>query len=692
MFLTKEQFAKVLELTPEVGHKHFSYFDQTRRGRVSATEIWGALALCCSDREEPKAKHLKSELALTKDLLDLYNFILFLKADDAIRRYLASLERAASADAEDLYKQQADLMLELAQIDSRLNEIDWKRAREAEDARAYEAERGGDVKRMVVLPMRGLYDDARAHDEGTAMVKKSDTAGYSRKSARSDQKALASYARRQSGAQFQAAARNRQAAQRENERMQKEKEDLLALRKTKKDAPRREGDDGVRDDDAVMLNAQLERRARRKKALAGRGGGRGGDSGDVFRRCAKKHVGSSSEDAATSADAERSLMAHKWASFPQGADQGSTRERNSQLQRLISRPFSTRADGLVRLDVDMFEDVFEALGNVLIRDDEAEAALAALPRNAVRAYALDDVVGWWRAREAAKIKPRGVPSALAAWDRIRSLRTVADGWKAKLLGLRRRLGDRSRAIEERAARHHLRDSRVVDDESSLASSQLGLDRGRGDVRVGEQDFDEEASELSDGSDAKDLASVDSSVVKRLAGHRAGDGLVGAAVAGGAAPPAPPDGANADLDHGSEDPTPPCVGNLTLTVGRLPAARGTLKVDALKTPPPALGIREDEDLDDLSDHVEKAQKDTCRLDVTASELISLDYRRALLDVMRGVSPGEDGGGGDDERPATAASARPSTAASARPSTSGSARPSTRKRRRRRRRRAAPASRR
>jgi len=412
----------VLELTPEVGHKHFSYFDQTRRGRVSATEIWGALALCCSDREEPKvsfiyglmdldrdgalnrveltlllhavgkgvarmkqiaappmdvvegvvrgafaqAKHLKSELALTKDLLDLYNFILFLKADDAIRRYLASLERAASADAEDLYKQQADLMLELAQIDSRLNEIDWKRAREAEDARAYEAERGGDVKRMVVLPMRGLYDDAssdeeaevvhgdgesraaaaarkRAHDEGTAMVKKSDTAGYSRKSARSDQKALASYyARRQSGAQFQAAARNRQAAQRENERMQREKEDLLALRKTKKDAPRREGDDGVRDDDAVMLNAQLERRARRKKALAGRGGGRGGDSGDVFRRCAKKHVGSSSEDAATSADAERSLMAHKWASFPQGADRGRTRERHSQLQRLRSRPFSTR--------------------------------------------------------------------------------------------------------------------------------------------------------------------------------------------------------------------------------------------------------------------------------------------------------------------------------------------------------------
>ena len=67
MFLTKEQFAKVLELTPEVGHKHFSYFDQTRRGRVSATEIWGALALCCSDREEPKVSFIYGLMDLDRD-------------------------------------------------------------------------------------------------------------------------------------------------------------------------------------------------------------------------------------------------------------------------------------------------------------------------------------------------------------------------------------------------------------------------------------------------------------------------------------------------------------------------------------------------------------------------------------------------------------------------------------------------
>lgn len=143
MFLTKEQFTEVLDLSPEVGHKHFAYFDQTRRGRVSAMEIWGAMALCCSDREEPKvgfiytlmdldkdgavnrveltlllhavgkgvarmkqiaapgmdivedvveaafaqAIEAGNELACKKDLLDLYNFVLFLKADDAIRRY-----------------------------------------------------------------------------------------------------------------------------------------------------------------------------------------------------------------------------------------------------------------------------------------------------------------------------------------------------------------------------------------------------------------------------------------------------------------------------------------------------------------------------------------------------------------------------------------------------------------------------
>ena len=81
-------------------------------------------------------------------------------------------------------------------------------------------------------------------------------------------------------------------------------------------------------------------------------------------------------------------MAHKWRSFPQGVD------------------------ALVRLDVDLFEDVFDSLA-VMIRDDEASEALEALPKNAVGGYALDDVVRWWRALQAKKAAA-GSPARRAA--------------------------------------------------------------------------------------------------------------------------------------------------------------------------------------------------------------------------------------------------------------------------------------
>ena len=97
-----------------------------------------------------------------------------------------------------------------------------------------------------------------------------------------------------------------------------------------------------------------------------------GDGGDVFRRLMRKQKKKDDDP-----DRERAMMAHKWRSFPQGVD------------------------ALVRLDVDLFEDVFDSLA-VMIRDDEASEALEALPKNAVGGYALDDVVRWWRARQAKK--------------------------------------------------------------------------------------------------------------------------------------------------------------------------------------------------------------------------------------------------------------------------------------------------
>ena len=48
--------------------------------------------------------------------------------------------------------------------------------------------------------------------------------------------------------------------------------------------------------------------------------GRDGGQGDVFRRCAKKRVTANDGAGPSVAETERHLMAHKWASFPQGPD------------------------------------------------------------------------------------------------------------------------------------------------------------------------------------------------------------------------------------------------------------------------------------------------------------------------------------------------------------------------------------
>ena len=64
-----------------------------------------------------------------------------------------------------MYKQQADLLLELAKLDARLDEIDDERARAEHDKQLYEDERGGDVRKELVVGLRGLYDEASSDDE-----------------------------------------------------------------------------------------------------------------------------------------------------------------------------------------------------------------------------------------------------------------------------------------------------------------------------------------------------------------------------------------------------------------------------------------------------------------------------------------------------------------------------------------------
>ena len=90
---------------------------------------------------------------------------LFLKEDAACRRYLGSLERADSGDAGDLYKQQAGLLAELATLDARLDEIDAEKDRAKGDAAQYLLERGGDAKKLLLVPMRGLMDDESSEED-----------------------------------------------------------------------------------------------------------------------------------------------------------------------------------------------------------------------------------------------------------------------------------------------------------------------------------------------------------------------------------------------------------------------------------------------------------------------------------------------------------------------------------------------
>ena len=52
MFITRDQFQRVFDMDVEEAHRHFGYWDRARRGRVSSVELWGAMALCCAERED----------------------------------------------------------------------------------------------------------------------------------------------------------------------------------------------------------------------------------------------------------------------------------------------------------------------------------------------------------------------------------------------------------------------------------------------------------------------------------------------------------------------------------------------------------------------------------------------------------------------------------------------------------------
>ena len=139
-------------------------------------------------------------------------------------------------------------------------------------------------------------------------------------------------------------------------------------------------DDVVLEDDGqdLALVEQMERRGRRAQALADADTDKGKiKDAAAFARGYKRTQGSGVQGpkGASALAAEEMLIAHSWGK--------------------IAQP-----DGMAQLDLDTFEDVIEGTG-LLISDAEATAALAAMPRNQMRAYSLSDVLAWWRERNAA---------------------------------------------------------------------------------------------------------------------------------------------------------------------------------------------------------------------------------------------------------------------------------------------------
>jgi len=89
---------------------------------------------------------------------------------------------------------------------------------------------------------------------------------------------------------------------------------------------------------------------------------------------------------------------------------GSEAEKNASLGHIATKwnTMKLSNDGLIKLDVDLLEDLVEATGKI-IHDREAKAALRELPSNQLGKHSLHDFIKWWKQRlkklEAPDIPP-----------------------------------------------------------------------------------------------------------------------------------------------------------------------------------------------------------------------------------------------------------------------------------------------
>lgn len=437
MLVTRAHFSRAFGLESNVGFRHFNYWDPSGRGIVSAIDVWGSLALCSSGLEESKfkfifglmdhdrdgklnrteatllihgvcrgvarilqisapsldiiqvlvdalfSKELNGTSSRTKcDHIELPKLLLFLKEDESSRRYLSSLERTSPAEIQDLYEQQEKLLLELATIDTRLNEIESDRERQADDLATYKEERGGDMKQGFLCSMRRLYDSHSSdEEEEVASDKKVTEILRIRRAANEAAQALLQLEDLKSKTDNCPTCRPKMLCRDDSVELASAevREKSIEYRALRSGCKQQNPMANDMEDDAELakLNAQHQRRAsrareRKKSTSITR---RKLQYSDTFRRCARDHIRGCKDKASSNAKGSADVVA-----------------LTSFWQKLPSDN-----DGYVQLDVDLFEDLFEEIA-VFVSDQEASKALSDIPHNDSHAYSLRDIMEWWRSR------------------------------------------------------------------------------------------------------------------------------------------------------------------------------------------------------------------------------------------------------------------------------------------------------
>eukprot|EP00520_Triparma_pacifica_P017580 CAMPEP_0118648718 /NCGR_PEP_ID=MMETSP0785-20121206/9310_1 /TAXON_ID=91992 /ORGANISM="Bolidomonas pacifica, Strain CCMP 1866" /LENGTH=1087 /DNA_ID=CAMNT_0006540939 /DNA_START=20 /DNA_END=3279 /DNA_ORIENTATION=+ len=425
-FMTRRQFQVLFDIpTADVVFRIFAFFDPQQHGQVVASDVFGGLALASNSTESAKLsfifqisdKNSDQLLNLTELTMVMHSSsrgfsrmkeieapplekieeiaafafnhpeveldergemsmagVTFMaSANDAMRNYLSNLDSSAGADIGNLYKQQASILRELAMIDSVLDQMSRHETDMTVDENTYETERGGDLADIVY---DGLFENA------------SDIARmYLKKLLKSD----SDYKERQRELER---AQSAQGGSRRKAKGQK------ARPKSKEDGRSSitpEEERKQQEEEAQILkeaSAQAIRRAQRKRRMREEDEKEAGTFGDAAAfKIGYKRVQTSSGTAHGVGDAD-------------AAAEDAVASNNIRSRWALLRDKNN--DDMVKLDVDLLEDLVEATGN-LIHDREARAALEVIPTNQLGKHKVADVIKWWTSRQEARRKPPTKP-------------------------------------------------------------------------------------------------------------------------------------------------------------------------------------------------------------------------------------------------------------------------------------------